>query len=289
MCHAVTLFCELWKEGQSWRAIFIHLLDTERETMAREWISLCEINFQNLQLKSITDQKLGTYTKVTDSSHTGLKISLSTTQRIYTCLWSTRPQQRLHRTEEAIAGRRGLEKRAVVADVVPWDKAGTEEGRGAHTDEEAKGGPRLTRIPVSPTCLGKCCCNKERQKPPMGALLGHQTRPNQAGHALWGCVHNPVWPAGICLGIWLLTPRWRCPYSYLHSHGQGKASDPGAGLAAASLPEPAATATSTLKTGWSLPRWWRRGTEWTSKKGHSAQDCTTLFHFRRAAKSSCIN
>lgn len=49
------------------------------------------------------------------------------------------------------------------------DKAGTEEGRGAHTDEEAKGGPRLTRIPVSPTCLGKCCCNKERQKPPMGA------------------------------------------------------------------------------------------------------------------------
>lgn len=72
------------------------------------------------------------------------------------------------------------------------DKAGTEEGRGAHTDEEAKGGPRLTRIPVSPTCLGKCCCNKERQKPPMGALLGHQTRPNQAGHALWGCVHNPV-------------------------------------------------------------------------------------------------
>ena len=31
----------------------------------------------------------------------------------------------------------------------------------------------------------------------MGALLGHQKRPNQAGQALWECVHNPVWPAGI--------------------------------------------------------------------------------------------
>lgn len=103
------------------------------------------------------------------------------------------------------------------------------------------------------------------------------------------CAQSSLTCRHFCLGIWLLTPRWRCPYSYQHSHGQGKASDPGAGLAAASLPEPAATATSTLKTGWSLPRWWRRGTEWTSKKGHSAQDCTTLFHFRRAAKSSCIN
>lgn len=103
------------------------------------------------------------------------------------------------------------------------------------------------------------------------------------------CAQSSLTCRHFCLGIWLLTPRWRCPYSYQHSHGQGKASDPGAGLAAASLPEPAATATSTLKIGWSLPRWWRRGTEWTSKKGHSAQDCITLFHFRRAAKSSCIN
>lgn len=107
---------------------------------------------------------------------------------------------KLHRTEEAIAGRRGFEKRAVVADVVPkrWQE---QKREGDTLMRKRRRLPRLTRILCSSHLSWQMLLQQGKAEASYGGSPRHQTRPNQAGHALWGCAQSSLTCRHFCLGI----------------------------------------------------------------------------------------
>lgn len=188
-----------------------------------------------------------------DSSHTGFKISSSsTTQRTHTCLWSTRPRPSLVREDGVSSGwKPGIqEARNDGRCDVQKSKKGREEG--THADEEAEAW-LVPKHPAFPTCLWQTIQRQERHRPHMGALLTYRTCPNQAGRASGDgaqsrttCKHLSGSDSSF-LGD-------DAPYSTQHPAPQpGKASDPGARVAAACTQKCGCHRFHSLRTGSSLP------------------------------------